>query len=179
MQTPLPLPLLTASITGTLRTFTAAMVVLMMGRLVGVVCPPGDSTPAPRRRRFQQQRVQKTARSGRCWHSFAVFHAAGWGCQRRAEFLCRGHPAGLMRVVRRPRVAPAWLKTWRRGKFVTAALPLAFSRQNKRPCFPLFIREAGPSHLAVTVGFEPTLALTPNNISSVAPSAARTRHQPE
>jgi hypothetical protein len=32
--------------------------------------------------------------------------------------------------------------------------------------------------LAVTVGFEPTLALTPNNISSVAPSAARTRHQP-
>jgi hypothetical protein len=33
--------------------------------------------------------------------------------------------------------------------------------------------------LAVTVGFEPTLALTPNNISSVAPSAARTRHQPD
>lgn len=31
--------------------------------------------------------------------------------------------------------------------------------------------------LAVTVGFEPTLAVTPNNISSVAPSAARTRHQ--
>jgi hypothetical protein len=36
----------------------------------------------------------------------------------------------------------------------------------------------GPFLLAVTVGFEPTLALTPNNISSVAPSAARTRHQP-
>ena len=33
--------------------------------------------------------------------------------------------------------------------------------------------------IAVTVGFEPTLAFTPNNISSVAPSAARTRHQPE
>jgi hypothetical protein len=31
----------------------------------------------------------------------------------------------------------------------------------------------------VTVGFEPTLAFTPNNISSVAPSAARTRHQPQ
>ena len=31
--------------------------------------------------------------------------------------------------------------------------------------------------VAVTVGFEPTLAFTPNNISSVAPSAARTRHR--
>lgn len=37
----------------------------------------------------------------------------------------------------------------------------------------------GPRCLAVTVGFEPTLAFTPNNISSVAPSAARTRHQPD
>ena len=31
--------------------------------------------------------------------------------------------------------------------------------------------------VAVTVGFEPTLALTPNIISSDAPSAARTHHQ--
>ena len=39
------------------------------------------------------------------------------------------------------------------------------------------LRKAGPRYVAVTVGFEPTLAFTPNNISSVAPSAARTRHQ--
>ena len=53
----------------------------------------------------------------------------------------------------------------------------ALFRHRKRPCIPLFIRETGPSSNAVTVGFEPTLAFTPNNISSVAPSAARTRHQ--
>ena len=33
--------------------------------------------------------------------------------------------------------------------------------------------------LAVAVGFEPTVGLTPHNISSVAPSAARTRHREE
>ena len=37
--------------------------------------------------------------------------------------------------------------------------------------------EQGPSPVAVTEGFEPSLALTPNIISSDAPSAARTRHQ--
>lgn len=31
--------------------------------------------------------------------------------------------------------------------------------------------------LAVAVGFEPTVGVTPHNISSVAPSAARTRHR--
>ena len=33
--------------------------------------------------------------------------------------------------------------------------------------------------LAVAVGFEPTVGVTPHNISSVAPSAARTRHRAE
>jgi hypothetical protein len=59
---------------------------------------------------------------------------------------------------------------------ITRGTAAAYS---KRSCFPLFRREAGPFVLAVTVGFEPTLAFTPNNISSVAPSAARTRHQPQ
>ncbi len=49
----------------------------------------------------------------------------------------------------------------------------------KGPASLFYKREAGPFYLAVTVGFEPTLAFTPNNISSVAPSAARTRHQPQ
>ena len=53
----------------------------------------------------------------------------------------------------------------------------AQSDQSKRPRIPHKQREAGPFNVAVTVGFEPTLAFTPNNISSVAPSAARTRHQ--
>eukprot|EP01032_Pedospumella_encystans_P038021 gene38021-43065_t len=35
------------------------------------------------------------------------------------------------------------------------------------------------SHLAVAVGFEPTVGLTPHIISSDAPSAARTRHRRE
>ena len=53
------------------------------------------------------------------------------------------------------------------------------SRQSKRPLLSLINKgKQGPRYVAVTVGFEPTLALTPNNISSVAPSAARTRHQP-
>jgi site-specific recombinase XerD len=51
--------------------------------------------------------------------------------------------------------------------------------QSERPYNPCKQREVGPFSSAVTVGFEPTLALTPNNISSVAPSAARTRHHPE
>src|SRR4051812_27940586 len=37
----------------------------------------------------------------------------------------------------------------------------------------------GGHQLAVAVGFEPTVGLTPHNISSVAPSAARTRHRAE
>jgi hypothetical protein len=51
--------------------------------------------------------------------------------------------------------------------------------KQKARAFPLFARKTRAFQLAVTVGFEPTLAFTPNNISSVAPSAARTRHQPE
>ena len=57
------------------------------------------------------------------------------------------------------------------------SLPGAQPDQSKRPRIPHKQREAGPFNVAVTVGFEPTLAFTPNNISSVAPSAARTRHQ--
>ena len=53
-------------------------------------------------------------------------------------------------------------------------------REQQRPrLFSVIKENQGPRYLAVTVGFEPTLAFTPNNISSVAPSAARTRHQPE
>ena len=32
-------------------------------------------------------------------------------------------------------------------------------------------------HMAVTVGFEPTVGVNPHNFSRVAPSAARTRHR--
>ena len=53
-----------------------------------------------------------------------------------------------------------------------------FQAKKKAP-IPSVTRESEPSSSAVTVGFEPTLAFTPNNISSVAPSAARTRHQPQ
>ena len=52
-------------------------------------------------------------------------------------------------------------------------------KEKKKALLPLVLREGEPFYLAVTVGFEPTLAFTPNNISSVAPSAARTRHQPQ
>jgi hypothetical protein len=66
-----------------------------------------------------------------------------------------------------------------RENSVTAALPQDPIRTKQKALLPFVTREVGPFSLAVTVGFEPTLALTPNNISSVAPSAARTRHQPD
>ena len=49
--------------------------------------------------------------------------------------------------------------------------------QSKTPTFLINKGKQGPCALAVTVGFEPTLGSHLNNISSVAPSAARTRHQ--
>jgi hypothetical protein len=58
-------------------------------------------------------------------------------------------------------------------------LPQDTSPAKQKTPVPIVIREPEFFYLAVTVGFEPTLAFTPNNISSVAPSAARTRHQPQ
>lgn len=71
------------------------------------------------------------------------------------------------------------LSAGHRENFVTASLLLGPSWKNKTPASLMNRGKQGFRYVAVTVGFEPTLALTPNNISSVAPSAARTRHQPE
>ena len=51
------------------------------------------------------------------------------------------------------------------------------SSLNKTPTSLINKGKQGPCTLAVTVGFEPTSGSHLNNISSVAPSAARTRHQ--
>ena len=48
----------------------------------------------------------------------------------------------------------------------------------KQPLTP-HLRRSEAVHMAVAVGFEPTVGLTPHIISSDAPSAARTRHRAE
>ena len=40
-----------------------------------------------------------------------------------------------------------------------------------------FVNDVLRHHMAVTVGFEPTVDFHPHNFSRVAPSAARTRHR--
>ncbi len=78
------------------------------------------------------------------------------------------------RTVPFPRFLGEYLARQCEGK----ARSLVWAKQ-KAPASLVNKGKQGPRCVAVTVGFEPTLALTPNNISSVAPSAARTRHQPD
>ena len=63
----------------------------------------------------------------------------------------------------------------RRTRYRSLDAPPKSRSTNKNPLNPTFGRAS--ADLAVAVGFEPTVGLTPHNISSVAPSAARTRHR--
>ena len=51
------------------------------------------------------------------------------------------------------------------------------SRQQETPDKLSLVGGSNVTYLAVTVGFEPTVGVNLHNISSVAPSAARTRHR--
>jgi site-specific DNA recombinase len=58
------------------------------------------------------------------------------------------------------------------------ARPMPSPEETERTPGELLLTEgSNVTQLAVAVGFEPTVGLTPHNISSVAPSAARTRHR--
>ena len=57
--------------------------------------------------------------------------------------------------------------------------PLIGDAKVKTPAFTGIPVKIGGLHHAVAVGFEPTVGVNPHNISSVAPSAARTRHRGE